>query len=410
MADVIVVGGGPAGMMAAYAAAQAGCGVLLLEQNEKLGKKMYIAGKGRCNISNNCTVQEFFENVARNPRFLTRALYALPPDALVRMLEDAGLPTKVERGGRVFPQSDKSSDVIRCLAKMLEAANVRVLLHIHVAEIKREADGFAVYTNAGRFEAKSVVLATGGASYHLTGSTGDGYRLAKDFGHTVWEPQPALSALVELGNVCAGLQGLSLKNVRFTLYQAGKAVFSDMGEMLFTHNGISGPLVLSASSSIDHAKPMELRGSIDLKPALDPEKLDARLLRDFEANRNKQIANGLVDLLPHRLIAPVLGAAGLDGEKPVHSVTRKERESLAGVLKNFVIALAGLAPLDEAIVTRGGVDVKELDPATMQSKKAPGLYFAGEVLDVDALTGGFNMQIAFSTGYLAGLSVCKHIS
>ena len=395
-------------MMAAVTAANAGLSVLLLEKNEKLGKKMYITGKGRCNITNDCAPQEFFTNVPRNPKFLTRALYALPPEALKARLNEAGLPTKVERGGRVFPASDKSSDVIRCMQKMLQEANVRVLLHTIVRGIEKTGDRFTVRTNGGPQEAGAVIVATGGASYSQTGSTGDGYTFAKNLGHTVTSPQPSLSALIEKGSVCAGLQGLSLKNVRFTLYQGGKEVFSDLGEMLFTGSGLSGPLVLSASSYINHEKTLLLEAAIDFKPALSAEKLDARVLRDFEANKNKQIGNVLGELLPQRMVGPVLAASGIGGGKAVNSVTKKERESLVGVLKDFRIEIAGLSPLDEAIITRGGVNVKEIDPATLQSKLVPGLFFVGEVVDVDALTGGFNMQIAFSTGYLAGMSACKH--
>lgn len=410
-------------MMAAWAAAQNGLSVLLLEKNEKLGKKMYITGKGRCNITNNCTTQEFFAYVARNPKFLTSALWAFPPDELIARLNGLGLATKVERGGRVFPQSDKSSDVIKCLGKMLHSANVQVQLHMNVRGILKTEAGFTVRTDGGNYEAKSVIIATGGASYSQTGSTGDGYRFAKEFGHAVLEPHPALSALIEKGNTCAALQGLSLKNVQFTLVQAGKAVFCELGEMLFTHEGLSGPLVLSASSAVNYDKPLktypksgdhsgtpELEASIDLKPALSADKLDARILRDFEQNKNKQIRNVLGELLPQRMIDPVLGFAQIDGAKPVNSVTKKERESLVCVLKNFKIEIKGAAPLEEAIITRGGIAVKEVDPSSLQSKLVPGLFFAGEVLDVDALTGGFNMQIAFSTGYLAGISACKHIS
>ncbi len=396
-------------MMAALTAANAGCGVVLLEKNEKLGKKMYITGKGRCNITNNCTIQEFFLNVARNPKFLTRSLYALPPDALASMLNEEGLHTKVERGGRVFPQSGKSSDVIRCMQKMLQKANAEVLLHTNVKSIRKTDAGFTVQAGGAAFEARAVIVATGGASYSQTGSTGDGYAFARSFEHTVWEPHPALSALVEKGSVCAGLQGLSLKNVRFTLWQGEKEIFSDMGEMLFTGNGVSGPLVLSASSAVNYEKPVVLAAGIDFKPALNHEKLDARILRDFEQNKNKQISNVLAELLPHRLIEPVLAAAGIGGAKAVNSITKKEREALVRVLKGFRIEIAGPAPLEEAIITRGGVHTKEIDPSTMESKNAPGLYFAGELVDVDALTGGFNMQIAFSTGYLAGMSACKHM-
>ncbi|MEI6102253.1 MAG: aminoacetone oxidase family FAD-binding enzyme, partial [Eubacteriales bacterium] len=284
---------------------------------------MYITGKGRCNITNNCTTQEFFAYVARNPKFLTSALWALPPEELIEKLNGLGLATKVERGGRVFPESDKSSDVIKCLGKMLQSAKVQVLLNMNVRGILKTEEGFTVRTDVRNFDAKSVVVATGGASYSQTGSTGDGYTFAKEFGHAVLGPHPALSALIEKGNICASLQGLSLKNVQFTLVQAGRAVYSELGEMLFTHEGLSGPLVLSASSAVNYDKPLELKCSIDLKPALSTEKLDARILRDFEQNKNKQIRNVLGELLPQRMIDSVLGFAGIDGGKPVNSITKK---------------------------------------------------------------------------------------
>ncbi len=400
-------------MMAAAVAGSMGCSVLLIEKNEKLGKKMYITGKGRCNITNACPTDEFFSNIMRNSKFCLSSIYSFPPESLLQKLHENGLKTKIERGLRVFPESDKSSDVIKCLGRILKDANVKIALNTTVKKIEKQDSGFSVQTLGEQkavYEAGSVIIATGGASYPQTGSTGDGYRFAESFGHRVLSQNPVLAPLIEDGQICASLQGLTLKNVGFALSQNGREIFSDLGEMLFTHEGLSGPLVLSASSAINFEKPLKLAASIDLKPALSNEKLDARVLRDFEENKNKQIRNAVAGLLPLRLIDPVLKAAGIDGDKPVNSVTRQERERLIIVLKDFGISIKGVAPLAEAIVTRGGVDVREIDPSSMQSKKIPGLFFAGEIMDVDALTGGFNMQIAFSTGYLAGISVCKHSS
>lgn len=401
-------------MMAAVTAASFGCSVLLIEKNEKLGKKMYITGKGRCNITNACPTDELFSNIVHNSKFCLSSIYTFPSDLLLQKLHEYGLQTKVERGMRVFPASDKSSDVIKCLNRMLADAKIKVSLNTMVKNIVKRDNGFAVET-AGNghkevLEAGSIIIATGGASYPQTGSNGDGYRFAENLGHRVSGPFPALVPLIENGQTCAPLQGLTLKNVRFSLMQNGKEVFSDLGEMLFTHEGLSGPLVLSASSAINYDKPLQISAVIDLKPALDAEKLDNRILRDFEQFKNKQIRNAMTDLLPQRLIDPVLKAAEIEGEKTVNSITRQERNKLVMALKVFPIDIKGAAPITEAIVTRGGVSVREIDPSTLQSKKVPGLFFAGEIIDVDALTGGFNMQIAFSTGYLAGLSACKHCS
>ena len=405
MTDIIIIGGGPAGMMASIAAASLEHSVLLVEKNEKLGKKMFITGKGRCNISNACPTEDFFANVVRNPKFLMSALYTFDGEALIHLLEENGLHTKVERGMRVFPASDKSSDAIKCLEKILFKNNVAIKLHTAIISIRKEDGLFLLNTQKGEtLTAKSVVIATGGSSYSQTGSTGDGYRFAENLGHRVAAPHPALIPLLEQGNICANLQGLSLKNVRFTLFNNNKEIFSEMGEMLFTHEGISGPLVLSASSYINYTKPVVLTASIDLKPALSFEKLDARILRDFEQYKNKQIKNVMGELLPQRMIETILGSAGIDAEKAVNSITKKEREDLAAALKDMKIKIKGTASLDEAIITRGGVDTRDVSPSTMQSKCMEGLFFAGEVLDVDALTGGFNMQIAFSTGYLAGIN------
>jgi len=408
MTDIIVFGGGPAGMMAAAEAAFAGKSVLLLEKNEKLGKKMYITGKGRCNITNACGIDTIFSQIVRNPKFLLSAIYGLPPESLIKMLEENGLKTKVERGQRVFPASDKSSDVIKCMIKILDGAGVKTRLNTNVKSIHKTVDGFTVLSdNGASFESRILIVATGGASYPLTGSTGDGYLFAQSFGHKVWGPHPALVPLIEDGNICENLAGLSLKNVTFNLYQNGKKIFSELGEMLFTHNGISGPLVLSASSAVLHDKAPDLFAEIDLKPALSVETLDKRILREFEQNKNKQMKNALTALLPGSMIGPVLKLSDIPEEKEVNGITKGERDRLLKVLKAFPIKIKGTAGLDEAIITRGGVDVRGINPSTLQSKTVPGLFFAGEVIDVDALTGGFNMQIAFSTGWLAGVSAAN---
>lgn len=398
-------------MMAAASAAFLYKDVLLLEKNEKLGKKMYLTGKGRCNVTNACPADEFFDYVPRNPKFLMSAIHTLPPETLMAMLREYGLQTKIERGRRVFPVSDKSSDVIKCMAGMLQAANAKVRLNTEVTKIQKTGDRFTVVTkDGGILGARAIIVATGGACYPQTGSTGDGYGFAEAFGHRVWGPYPALAPLLEDGGICADLAGLTLKNVTFTLRQNSKIIFSELGEMLFTHSGLSGPLVLSASSAIHQDATPDLTAEIDLKPALSPEKLDRRILRDFDQFKNRHIGNAVTQLLPHRLTGIVLKLADIREEKEVNSVTKEERERLVGVLKAFPVKIRGIAGLDEAIVTRGGVDVKGIDPSTLQSKKVPGLYFAGEVMDVDALTGGYNMQIAFSTGWLAGAAACEHLS
>ncbi len=398
-------------MMAAASAAFLGKEVLLIEKNEKLGKKMYITGKGRCNITNDCPADEFFNNVPRNPKFLMSCIYALPPEELMDMLHRQGLKTKTERGRRVFPESDKSSDVIRCMIKILDAAGVCVRLCSKVIKIEKKEGIFAVHMEGEKpLFSKVVIVATGGASYPQTGSTGDGYGFAQSFGHTVFKAYPALVPLLEEGDTCAQLAGLALKNVTFTLRQNKKIVFSELGEMLFTHGGVSGPLVLSASSLIDYSKPFRLTAEIDLKPALTVEKLDKRILRDFEQYKNKHIDNAMNQLLPQRLIAIVLKLAGIPAEKSVNSVTKPERENLIKILKAFPLQIRDTAGLEEAIITRGGIDVRDINPSTLQSRKTGGLYFAGEVIDVDALTGGYNMQIAFSTGWLAGMAAAEHLS
>ncbi len=410
MNEILVIGGGPAGIMAAYAAAMRGAKVTLADKNEKLGKKLFITGKGRCNITNACDTQDFFRNVVRNPKFLMSAVYGFTSVDLLELLERYGLKTKTERGGRVFPVSDRSSDVIRTLQKMLDDAGVAVLPDAKAGDISTENGGFAVNINGKKREFARVIIATGGLSYPLTGSTGDGYSWAERLGHSIVPPHPALAPLEDQHNICARMQGLTLKNVKFTLFQNEKPIYTEQGELLFTHFGLSGPVVLSAESFIDPQKDTDsLRCEIDLKPALSEEKLEARLLRDFAENQNKQLKTYMSELLPSKLINPFLEEAGVDGRLEINRVTKENRRTLVQKLKRFGIKIAGPRPIEEAIITAGGVDVKQVAPGSMESKITPGLYFAGEVLDVSALTGGFNLQIAFSTGFLAGDSAAKSI-
>ena len=405
---IAVIGGGPAGMMAAYEAAVSGAGVTLFEHNEKLGKKLFITGKGRCNVTNACAVEDFFQNIPVNSKFLYAALYTFSNDALIALLEGNGLVTKVERGGRVFPLSDKSSDVIKCLKGLLDRARVKVRLNTAAGGlILQEGTVRGVFLDNGeRLYFDRVIVATGGCSYPKTGSTGDGYGFARQAGHQIAEPRASLVPLtVKELDVVRSMQGLSLKNVTFTLICGKKRIFSDQGEMLITHFGVSGPLVLSASAHLSSLS--NVTAVIDFKPALSEQQLDARLLREFAAGQNKQLKNVMGSLLPARAIEAVLQKAGLKSEKTVNSITREEREALVRTLKGFSMTITGTRPIDEAIITRGGVSVREVNPSTMESKLAKNLFFAGEVLDVDAYTGGFNLQIAFSTGFLAGMSAAS---
>lgn len=405
MNEVAVIGGGAAGMMAAVAAAEAGARVTLLERNEKLGKKIYITGKGRCNLTNDCSLEEFLRQVPRNPRFLYGALNRFGPQDMIALMEEAGCPVEVQRGQRVFPRSEKASDVIRALARLMEQAGVRVRLHSRIQSLIVQEGRAAgvVLENGEGLEADAVILALGGQSYPMTGSTGDGYALARGAGHHVLPPEAVLSALETVENWPRALQGLALKNVRLTLRSGRKTLYTELGEMLFTHFGISGPLVLEMSCHLP-AELAQAQVTLDLKPGLTPEQLDLRLQRDFAAQPRKQLQNVLPGLLPLRLSALFPNLAGVSGERICGQITRGEREQLGAALKALPITLRARRPLAEAIVTRGGVDVKEIQPATMESKLLPGLYFAGEMIDVDAHTGGFNLQIAFSTGALAGSS------
>ena len=408
MRKVLVIGGGAGGMMAAIFAARAGAQVTLLERNEKLGKKVYITGKGRCNVTNDCTLDEFLRETPRNPRFLYSALSFFSPQDMMALLEEAGCPVTVQRGRRVFPASEKASDVIRTLTRLLQQSGVEVRLNTRVKALN-QAEGrvSGVTLMSGEvLAADAVVLATGGRSYPMTGSTGDGYAFAQAAGHTVTPPSPVLSAIETEDDWPKQLQGLSLRNVTLTLKRGKKTLYSELGEMLFTHLGISGPLTLTMSCHL----PENLADAVvtlDLKPGLTAQQLDARVQRELEAQPRKQLANVLPTLLPGKLAELFPTICGVDGGKQCCQVTRQERETLCATLKGLPIHLRKLAPLDEAIVTRGGVAVKEIAPATMESKLLPGLYFAGEVMDVDAHTGGYNLQIAWSTGALAGQSAAQ---
>lgn len=407
MKHIIIVGGGAAGLMAAGSAAEQGAQVTLFEKNPRPGRKLIITGKGRCNVTNNCDVPTVLANVPTNPRFLYSALGGCSPADIIAFFEGEGVPLKTERGSRVFPVSDRAMDIVDALSRWARRVGVR-LVHTPVEGIS-VSGGCAVGVRAGgrEYPSDAVILATGGASYPLTGSNGDGYRFAKACGHTVVPPHPSLVPLVEDGSTCAALMGLSLKNVQLTAFENDKRIFSDFGELLFTHFGLSGPLTLSASAHMRHFGSKSYRVEIDLKPALDEKTLDKRLLSDFAAHRNNDFINALGDLLPRKLIPAVVELSGIDPRCKVHSVTRAGRESLLRVLKAFPVKISGARPLAEAIVTSGGVNVKEISPKTMESKKCPGLYFAGELIDVDAYTGGFNLQIAWATGRLAGRSAAR---
>ena len=404
MAKVVVIGGGAAGLLAGIAAAQNGAETIILEKMRRPGKKILITGKGRCNITNSCDLQEIIKNIPGNGRFLNSALRRFTNQDIVQLLEDNGLPTKVERGGRVFPVSDKAVDVVDTLVKIFKDNGGKLVTDCRVKSIEiagGKVTGVAT-ADGQNFAADAVILAAGGSSYPSTGSDGSGVKLAKAAGHTIVPLKPSLVPLESDSPYIADLQGLSLRNIEGTVYADGKKIGAEFGEMLFTHFGVSGPIILSLSKCVADAfaqGAQEVELHIDLKPALDNDKLDARLQRDFVQYSRKQMANGMKDLLPQRLIAPVLDEAFIDEEKFVNQLSRAERQRLVSVLKGFVVPITGTRPLADAIVTAGGVSLKEIYPKTMASKLVPGLFFAGEVMDIDGYTGGYNLQAAFSTGY-----------
>ena len=401
--DGIVIGGGPAGMFAAITAASRGQKVLLLERNDRLGKKLLITGKGRCNVTNDCSGQEVLQNTPRNGKFLFSAMNAFPPEKVMAFFQDNGCTLKTERGNRVFPVTDKSQSVLDCLQKELRRQQVTVKTGRVKEILTEEGTAVGVRTQTETIHSKWVILATGGASYPTTGSTGDGYTMAEALGHTVIAPQGSLVPLETAGSDAQDMQGLSLRNCGVKLLNAkGKVLYKDFGELLFTHFGVSGPTVLSASC---HLKGEGCRLIIDLKPALEDNKLDDRIQRDLELYKNRSMENALTDLLPRSMIPVVLRRLDIDPEMQANSLTRQKRRALVELLKAFTLEITGKRPVAEAIITNGGIKVSEIDPKTMESKKISGLYFAGEVIDCDAYTGGFNLQIAWATAYAAGMAV-----
>ena len=419
---VIVIGGGPAGMMAAISSAENGNQVTILEKMNSLGRKLLITGKGRCNITSSIPMEEFISNIPGNGRFLYSSFQNYTNEDIINLLRKQNVEVKEERGNRIFPVSDHSQDVLNALIKKLNSLKVQIRTNAKVKEILlEEVDGVkraigVILENEEKIKADKIILATGGKSYPATGSTGDGYEMAKQLGHSIEKIKPSLVPLTvseKSLKFCKQMQGLSLKNVGITLIdkETKKTIYEDFGEMLFTHFGVSGPTILSSSAHLLRYKNIEekfnnskIELKIDLKPALDETKLDNRIKRDFEKYKNKDLQNGLQDLLPSKMILPVLELAKLDGEKKINSVTKEERLELLKVLKGFEIEIKGFRPIEEAIVTAGGISIKEINPKTMESKIVEGLYFAGEIIDVDAYTGGFNLQIAYSTGYTAGMN------
>ena len=403
---VIVIGGGPAGMLAAISASMQGNDVTILEKMNSLGKKLCITGKGRCNITSSLPIEEFTKNTPGNGKFLYSAFQNFNNQDIINLLKEEGLKTKEERGNRVFPVTDRASDVLDALIKKLRKQSVKIITNCKVDEILTENDRvIGVKAQNKIYEADKIILATGGESYPTTGSTGDGYKFAKKLGHTIIDPKPSLVALETRGQsleICQKLQGLTLKNVGIKFVKDNKAIYEDFGEMLFTHFGVSGPTILSGSAHLVRTNIENVKLIIDLKPALSEEKLEERILRDFENEKNKDFKNSLEKLLPKKLIPVVVEMMNID--KKVNEVTKVERKKLVEILKKLTIEISGFRPVEEAIITAGGVSVKEINPKTMESKLVKGLYFAGEIIDVDSYTGGFNLQIAYSTGYTAGLN------
>lgn len=404
-AELTVIGAGASGLMCACAAAQRGLKVLLLEPNRMPGRKLRITGKGRCNLTNNCDVREFMRNIPGDGRFLYSALNTLPPEGTMEFFQSRGLLLKTERGNRVFPVSDNANDVARLLTEQCAKSGVQ-LLRARAKRIMTDNGAVTgVETDQGIIECKAVAVCTGGLSYPLTGSTGDGYRFARELGHSVSPLRPSLVPLESADDYCAQMQGFSLKNVTLSVFEDGALIYKELGELLFTHFGVSGPLVLSASSHMRHMGRSVYRLEIDLKPGLDERKLDARILRDFEKYSNKEFKNALNELAGRTMVPVLVELSGIPPEQKVNSVTREQRAALVRLFKAFPVSVSGARPIDEAIVTAGGVSTREINPRTMESKLVHGLYFAGEVLDLDGYTGGFNLQIAWSTGWVAGNSV-----
>lgn len=404
-ADLVVIGGGAAGLMLAATASSRGLRVTVLDTNQKLGRKLRITGKGRCNLTNNCDVRTMMANMPGDGRFLYSALSRFSPADVMAWFEARGLRLKTERGNRVFPVSDNANDVAETLLRECRRYDVRFLRTKAKAVVSEDGRVSGVVTEEGGIACRAAAVCTGGLSYPLTGSTGDGYRFARSFGHTLTAPQASLVPLESKDGYCAEMQGFSLKNVTLSAYEDERLIYRELGEMLFTHFGVSGPLVLSASAHMRHMDSRSYRLEIDLKPGLDEKKLDARLLRDFEKYANRAFKNALVDLAGQSMIPVLIRLSGIPEETKVHDITREQRQRLLRLLKAFPVSVSGKRPIDEAIVTAGGVNVREINPRTMESKLLPGLYFAGEVLDLDAYTGGFNLQIAWSTAYTAGLAV-----
>ena len=409
MTDIVIIGGGPAGMMAAGIAATQGIAAILLEKNEKLGKKLHITGKGRCNLTNNTDISGLMSHVVSNPRFLHSAFNAMDSPALMAFFEGQGVPLKTERGGRVFPVSDKADDINQALKAFLRKTGAKVELNCAVKSIIHTGKHFLVRTGSTTIQANAVIIATGGLSYPTTGSTGDGYTWAKAMGHKIAPTHPSLVPLKAPEPWIPALEGLSLKNVKCTV-RTKSVLYEEIGEMLFTGTGVSGPLILSASAYLADKLDKNPTITIDLKPGLTPDQLDTRLLRDFEAHKNKDFRNALDGLLPQRLIETIIALSNIPPSKKIHTITRAERQSLAHLLKNLQICPTSSAGYKEAVITKGGINTREVNPSTLMSKHVPGLFFAGEVLDVDALTGGYNMQIAFSTGYLAGVAAAGFLA
>lgn len=405
---IVVIGGGAAGLMACGAAARSGEEVILVEKNDRYGKKLLITGKGRCNITNSAEIEDMILQYPTNGKFLYSALYTFTNDDIVALIEDNGVKTKVERGGRVFPVSDKAIDVVNALKRYALLDNVREVNGKAERIVAEDGCVRGVIVDGKEIKADRVILCTGGKSYPKTGSTGDGYKMAEELSHTITQIKPSLIPIVTKEKWVKDVMGLSLKNVALTVYNSkNKAVYSDFGEMLFTHFGVSGPIILSASARLKNIKTEKYTLQIDLKPALSEEKLDARIIRDFEKYKKKQLINSLDDLLPKSLIPVIIELCRLNLHKNVCEITKQERRTLVHALKHLILSVEGFRPIEEAIITSGGIKVSEIDPSTMQSKKIKGLYFAGEIVDVDGYTGGYNLQAAFSMGYLAGISATQ---